>query len=129
MFHHRLEKLRERKKLTQDDVAKKIGVARPTYANYERGEREPNRETLAKLADLFDVSIDYLVTGNNSAVDKDIDPEWLELWEEVQAKGLEIDAKAFLRTTARDGVTKSQLRNILRVYEDIAKRRDDPEDE
>lgn len=57
----RLKKLREDKKLRQIDMAKKLGVARTTYAMYEQGNRQPDYETLQKLADLFDVSIDYLL--------------------------------------------------------------------
>ena len=55
--------LRKKRTWTQDDVAKKIGIARTTYAMYEQGRREPDANSLSKLAELFDVSIDYLITG------------------------------------------------------------------
>lgn len=57
----RLRQQRNRRKLTQEDVARRIGVARTTYAMYEQNSREPDNETLQKLADFFDVSIDYLL--------------------------------------------------------------------
>ncbi|MCL6592703.1 MAG: helix-turn-helix domain-containing protein, partial [Alicyclobacillus sp.] len=50
---------------TQDEVADKIGVARSTYSNYENGHREPDLNTIQKLAELYGVSIDYLLTGRN----------------------------------------------------------------
>lgn len=59
----RLHELRNKLNLRQEDVAKKIGVGRTTYAMYEQGKREPDYETLLKLADLYEVSVDYLLTG------------------------------------------------------------------
>jgi transcriptional regulator with XRE-family HTH domain len=60
----RLEKERSRQGWTQEDVANKIGVARPTYSNYENGNREPDFKIMRALSDLFDVSMDYL-TGKS----------------------------------------------------------------
>lgn len=48
-------------KLTQSEFAKKIDVARTTYAMYEQGHREPDYETLQRIADYYDVTIDYLL--------------------------------------------------------------------
>ena len=46
--------------LTQREVAQKLGIAQPSYIRYENGKAEPTIENLIKLADLFDVSIDFL---------------------------------------------------------------------
>ncbi len=62
-FGDRLQELRNKTNLRQEDVAKKIGVGRTTYAMYEQGKREPDYETLLKIAELFGVSTDYLLTG------------------------------------------------------------------
>jgi transcriptional regulator with XRE-family HTH domain len=61
MFSTRLEKLRERNGLTQKELATKLGIARTTYSGYENGAREPDLVTLNKIADFFDVSVDYLL--------------------------------------------------------------------
>ncbi|MEF7658509.1 helix-turn-helix transcriptional regulator [Bacillus thuringiensis] len=61
MFGTRLQTLRKERKLRQEDMAKKIGIARTTYAMYEQGNREPDYNTLIKLATFFGVSIDYLL--------------------------------------------------------------------
>lgn len=61
MFKDRLIKLRKSKGLTQAEMAKKIDVHRATYSNYETGLRTPDYETLKKIADFFDVSVDYLL--------------------------------------------------------------------
>ena len=59
-----LKNLRQQKKLTQDELAKELNITRPTYANYESEITQPTIETLIKLADYFNVSIDYLVGRN-----------------------------------------------------------------
>lgn len=62
-FSQRFKHLREKKGWTQDEVAEKLGVSRPTIAGYESEEkgRIPREETLHKIADLFGVSLDYLL--------------------------------------------------------------------
>lgn len=47
--------------VTQREVAEAIGVTEPAMNHYINGRREPDIKTLIKLADYFDVSIDYLV--------------------------------------------------------------------
>lgn len=61
MFDERLKKLREERGLTQKQVAEVLEMNPRTYSSYENNEREPNSEMLLMIADLFDVSIDYLV--------------------------------------------------------------------
>jgi methanogenic corrinoid protein MtbC1 len=60
-FSSRLRELRTRRKLRQKDLAEKLGVAQTTVANYEQGSRFPGERTLEKIADFFDVSLDYLL--------------------------------------------------------------------
>ncbi|MCL2227324.1 MAG: helix-turn-helix domain-containing protein [Oscillospiraceae bacterium] len=57
----RLRELREGKKLNQADVAAYLQIARTTYARYETGEREMTYNSLVSLAELFSVSVDYLL--------------------------------------------------------------------
>jgi transcriptional regulator with XRE-family HTH domain len=57
-----LADLRKQKgKMTQQQLAEKLGVERGAVANYESKGKLPHLETLMKIADLFDVSLDYLV--------------------------------------------------------------------
>lgn len=61
-FSTRLSALREQKGWSKTYVAKQIGLtSMQTYANYEYGRREPDFETTKKLANLFNVSTDYLL--------------------------------------------------------------------
>lgn len=56
----------ERKKLglSQEDLAKKVGVSQKSISKYERGTRRPSYETLTAMADLFNVTIDYLLNSD-----------------------------------------------------------------
>lgn len=62
-----LIRLRKNLKLSQEQMAQKIDVARATYGAYERGTREPDIETLSKLAEIFDITIDELVGHENTS--------------------------------------------------------------
>ena len=65
-FPDRLKELRKAKGVTQKTVAKGIGVLEQAYQKYEYGKHESNHEMTVKLADYFDVSIDYLVGRSNN---------------------------------------------------------------
>ncbi len=61
-FRERVRQLRQEKQMTQVDMAEGMGLlSRFSCIHYERGTREPNVERLIALADLFGVSLDYLV--------------------------------------------------------------------
>lgn len=64
-FNENLKYARERKGLSQKDVAESIGVAKSTYSLYESGNREPNVQTIKKIADLLNVSADDLLGIND----------------------------------------------------------------
>ena len=57
----RLEELRIEKGVSQTQVAKDIGISKSAYNYYENGIKEPTASVLIKLADYFNVCIDYLV--------------------------------------------------------------------
>lgn len=57
----RLKQCRKEKGLTQYEVAIYCDITEKAYQNYELMTREPKLEILRKIADIFDVSIDYLV--------------------------------------------------------------------
>lgn len=56
-----LKEIRKAKGIGQDKVAEDLGISLRAYQNYEYGAREPNLEMLNKLADYFDVTVDYLL--------------------------------------------------------------------
>lgn len=54
-------RLADPRHLTQKDVADWLGVERTTYGKYEQGNSEPTFDTLCRLADFFNVSVEYLM--------------------------------------------------------------------
>lgn len=60
-FGARLKTLRKEHELTQADVGKAICVSRSTVSGYETKGRQPSHEKLIILAELFNVSMDYLI--------------------------------------------------------------------
>ncbi len=59
----KLKDLRQKKKASQQDVANYLGISRQAYGHYETETREPDFETLLKLSEYFDVTVDYILRG------------------------------------------------------------------
>lgn len=60
VFPQRLKEVRIKRGLTQTELGEKLGVKQSTFTNWENGKREPNFEIVIKLADLLEVSVDWL---------------------------------------------------------------------
>lgn len=75
----RLVKLRKERKLTQSDLAKALNVTQAAIGNWELGKREPDYTTLARIADFYHVTIDYLLGRSD-------DPETLSGFYPVKRK-------------------------------------------
>ena len=56
----RIRKLRKQQQLTQEELALELGISRSTLGMYETGKREPDFKTLEKIADYFNVDMNYL---------------------------------------------------------------------
>lgn len=56
-----LRNIREKQRKKQNQVSKDLNLNPVTYNGYETGKSEPNIETLIKLADYYNVSMDYLI--------------------------------------------------------------------
>ncbi|WP_242861011.1 helix-turn-helix domain-containing protein [Clostridium scatologenes] len=67
-FKERLKGLREDHDLTQLEVAQALNITRATLANYEQGIREPDFVLLVKIANYYDVTLDYLLCRTNLKV-------------------------------------------------------------
>ncbi|GGE04367.1 hypothetical protein GCM10011571_01690 [Marinithermofilum abyssi] len=61
MFCKRLSQLRKRSNLTQEQLAKELGISRGSLSMYEIGKREPDFLTLQKVAHFFSVTSDFLI--------------------------------------------------------------------
>ena len=58
----RLQEVRQRRKMSQEDAAEAVGVHPLTISKYERDHQDPNTKTLVALAKVYDVSTDWLLT-------------------------------------------------------------------
>ncbi|SHH74638.1 helix-turn-helix domain-containing protein [Virgibacillus chiguensis] len=60
-YGDRLKKLREVNNLSQQQLADKFNINRSTYARYELNQTQPDFEILKKLADFYEVTVDYIL--------------------------------------------------------------------
>lgn len=61
VFAEKLKTLRKINVLTQKELAEKLKIKQNSYSDWENGKSEPNIEMLVRIADYFDVSLDYLM--------------------------------------------------------------------
>lgn len=69
MLGNKLKQLRISKNKTQQQVADYLGITRAAYSHFENNRNDPDKETLVKLAILFDVTTDFLLGRNHT-------PQW-----------------------------------------------------
>ena len=93
-FSERLKKLRKQAHLTQVDIAEKLGISQPAYASWERGIKKPTQENLVKIAQILNVSVDYLV-GNSDNRKDELDN--IELLFRMNSKGLTAEEKEIFK--------------------------------
>lgn len=60
-----IKELRKSRGITAKDAAKDLNINYSTYSNYENGNREPNLETLRKIADYYDVTLNDMIGFDN----------------------------------------------------------------
>ncbi len=66
MFANRLKKLRSERGLTQKELGDIVSLSKQAISGYEHGSRNPDPQTLHKLADFFNCTVDYLLGRTNS---------------------------------------------------------------
>ncbi|KFL44567.1 XRE family transcriptional regulator [Lysinibacillus sp. BF-4] len=113
----RLKELRLNKKLTQEEVGKFVNVTKVSISGYENNTRSPDTETLQKLADLFQVSTDYIlgrtdkqtIPNEDSNNDKEF-KEWLN----------NPDLNVFYRELPKS--EEDKIRQLREIWEIIKKK-------
>ena len=105
-FSDMLIYLRKRNKLSQQELADKVGVARSSIGMYETGKREPDFETLEIFADFFNVNMDTLLGKASIAIEKPAPTPENELTD------LQKQAIQFVMSLSND-----QLRQFIRIGE------------
>lgn len=104
-----LRAIRKEKKLRQVDIANYLKIDRTTYVKYETGTSEPDNNTLQKLADFFNCSIDFLLDRTYNPKPELVIPDELKGVQIAFHRGEfedltqdEIDALAVLAKTLRE---------------------------
>lgn len=88
MFCDVIKDLRKQKSLSQQAIANYLQITRQAYSNYENGKREPDYETLLKLSEFFDVTVDYLTRGETpTAPLTDPEQQLLDLFRQLNGEG------------------------------------------
>lgn len=85
-FHNIFKNLRIQNHYTQGQMADLLGISRSAVSMYETGNREPDLETLEKIAKLFNVDMNYLL-GSSAAVTSDNPEPSYEDIEQMIARG------------------------------------------
>lgn len=98
--HERITQARERCGLTREDLAKRLNLSYWAVAKYETGERVPPQDVLVAMANIFDVSTDYLLgRTDDPRPPADVENPILPIW----LKKLPPDMQAFLEEESKRG--------------------------
>lgn len=121
-YGDRLKELRNNKGLSQKELTDRLKLNRSTYARYETSTTQPDFETLKKLADFYDVSVDYILgrTDNPSPVNSNNFEPLLEI--KKIAKELGIENLSFYDLEEWKNFTKEDIEDIKKHFEYIAYR-------
>lgn len=71
-FQQRLKELRTEKEMTQEEFANTLFLNKSSISRYEKGTQMPEAEMLERIADFFDVSVDYLLGRTSNRKNNDI---------------------------------------------------------
>ncbi len=66
MLGKRLKNLREEKELTQSQLGKLVNLSQQTIGHYEVSRAKPDLETIQRFAEIFNVTVDYLLCRTNN---------------------------------------------------------------
>lgn len=69
-FNEKLKQERKKLNLSQEDLANKINISRQSISKWELGKGYPNLETLIELSEIFDITVDELLKGDDFLKDK-----------------------------------------------------------
>jgi transcriptional regulator with XRE-family HTH domain len=132
-YGERLKRLREDRKLSQQQLADRLNINRSTYARYELGQTQPDYETLQRLADFYEVSVDYLFGRENNnnlpeltAKDKkDIAKQLERILEAMDSDtGLAFDGEPMDEETKE--LVKTAIKSNLELTKQLAKQKFTP---
>lgn len=109
-FAKSIRSLMEERGMTQDELAQAVGRTRQTVSQYVNGISEPGYDTLVKIADSFNVSVDFLL-GRTDA--KTVDPTMQSI---IHCTGLsEYSVRSLVLDSTDDHITARLINDILEI--------------
>lgn len=111
MLQKRLRELRKSKKMNQNDIAKHLGISLSGYASYEQGVANPSIDTLLKLAELFEVSTDYLLGKTDLRYTQDE----LNFYHEVKTKGIDDLVKEYNISLGDESMSERDEKILIKL--------------
>lgn len=114
IFSKRLKHLRQLNNITQQELADYLKVGKTTISNYETKYSSPDAETLYKIADFFDTSVDYLL-GRTEQCNLDSDDSVLENPTLQEIEGLSEESKKELEQYIR----------LLKIKDEVDKNKEE----
>lgn len=120
MFGKKLKILRKKLGITQANLAKKLGISPSTVGMYEQGRREPDSTMLIKIADLFNVSVDYLIDFKKAKKKhvENIDEIADKIEYIIRNKEYLKNNKTTISTETINSIVKAVREGIHRAFED-----------
>ncbi len=126
-FATRLRELRKDRGLRQVDLARELGIAQTTVANYEQHTRFPDEEMLLRVVGFFDVSLDYLLGRTEISVTPDVAGLSVDMVRPDRASlsnvarkylnllldGRRDEAFALIHATVRSGTTVTEIHRTV----------------
>lgn len=108
MFGKKLRELRELKGLSQEELGKVLNKTKNNISQYETGKREPDLETLNKIADFFNVTTDYLLGRTDNPTGMILTNKELDnyLPEEAKQRKIEVEIEK------KPNLTEEELKYI-----------------
>ncbi|GIO67874.1 helix-turn-helix transcriptional regulator [Paenibacillus sp. FSL M7-1455] len=108
---NRIAELRDQRGWTQEELAQSIGITRAALSHYEKNRRKPDFEILTKLADKFEVSIDYLI-GRTNQPKLEMDPEVREFVDHLELSDSDLLDRFNLTVDGRS-LTEEEARRFI----------------
>ena len=115
----RLKSLRKNMQLTGEEFGVKMNVSKPTVSLWESDKRTPNAEMLQKIANFFDVSVDYLLIGKPNTTNDSYyyDSEVAELAEQIKN-----DPELRILLDAKRNLSKQDMKAIINITKSLLQR-------
>jgi len=112
---NRLKEMRKKNKVTQDDVALFLNIQRASYTNIENGKREPDIETMKKIAKYFNTTVSYLINETNDPSPPSVTPDPFE--------GLSEDSRKHIEETIRLLKLKERYQDETELSKELTPKR------